>query len=163
MANSSRQTVLSRKVGFGAAAFVAMLILFCAGDSVSVFGPDPLTRDDVVTLVVADLINPKTLDHEVIAFLDDEPLASGDTVTVFYDEGGTYVMDKPMWFVWIDDDPLAEFAHDTRYVFVDVQTGNIEIHAEQWWPKLNGEVLWAEQEDMENPVDVIYSTVHLEP
>jgi hypothetical protein len=121
-----------------------------------------LTRDDVVALVIRDLINPKTLDHHVIAFLDDEPLASGDTVTVFYDEGGTYVMDKPTWFVWIDDHPQAEFAHETRYVFVDAQTGDIDIHIEQWWPQLNGKVLWAEQEDMENPIHVIYSTVHLE-
>lgn len=161
--NPYREKVPSRRVGFAAVGLVVMLILFFAGHSVSVMEPAPLSRDDVVALVIADLINPKTLDHDVIAFLDDQPLNPGDTVTVFYEEGGTYVMDSPTWFVWIDDDPLAEFAHETRYVFVDEQTGSIDIHVEEWWPQLNGEVLWAEQEDMENPVDVIYSTVHLEP
>ena len=48
------------------------------------------------------------------------------------------------WFFWIDDDPQAQFAHDTRYVLVNADSGEIMVKKARWWPVVRGKVMWGE-------------------
>lgn len=121
----------------------------------------PLTRAEAIQLIVNEVIRPKTLDHHLIAWMGHAPLDAGDTVSVFMDFGSTYGIPGPMWFAWLDDEPQAEFAHDTRYVFVDAQTGAIGVHLETWWPELNGQSLWVSQAAVEQATEVFFSTMHV--
>jgi hypothetical protein len=58
---------------------------------------------------------------------------------------------------------MSEFAHETRYVFIDSETGDIQTFIEQWRPILNGQPLYATQQEIEDAINVIYSTIHLDP
>ena len=69
-------------------------------------------------------------------------------------------MTAPTWFCWIDDDPTAFFEHRTRYVFIDVATGDVDVVVEGWWPELNGSPLFMTDAEWEDPDLVIYSCIH---
>jgi hypothetical protein len=61
------------------------------------------------------------------------------------------------WFFWLDDDPLAQFAHDTRYLIMDANTGKMEIREAEWWPVVNGEVVWGKTEERDSDATVVYA------
>jgi hypothetical protein len=82
----------------------------------------------------------------VVAFLWPTMLTPADEIAPYLSLDGEppfpYDRDEPCWFFWIDEYPSAKFAHPCRFIFVGVQTGNITVYHETWWPVLNGQSLW---------------------
>jgi hypothetical protein len=97
--------------------------------------PPVITIDDVIKTLMSDILEPASSNERKSAFVLTEYLGSKDTV--YSDDGNDYQINDPTWFVYVDDDPEAEFAHDTRYVFFDGKTGNYEIKEEKWPPLIN--------------------------
>jgi hypothetical protein len=134
-----------------------------------------ITRDEAIQILINDVIKPGTLDHEVIAFGLDDPLGIGDHVSPFLPAleswnaseipnlAGGVTLTRVKWFFWVDDLPLAEYAHDTRFVYIDADNGVSTVTYEQWWCLINGEPQWVEEEDYLNPMNWVFSNFTLNP
>jgi len=120
---------------------------------------NPLTREDATRILLNEIIVPATLNQTLTAFLVKEPLQPGDQVESFMG-APLRVIAAPAWFAWLNDDPEGFFAHDTRFVFIDVQSGKVDIVKSEWWPVLNGEALFMSEEEMRDLDLIIYSDMH---
>jgi len=101
---------------------------------------------------------PTILSRCEIKYLDN---TNKTTYPDKYQQDLEKILTKPIWFGWVDDDPQAFFEHETRYVFIDARTGEYTIETYNWWPVVNGESLWMNDEEKENPDVLIFSTIHL--
>jgi PKD repeat protein len=109
--------------------------------SVTVSVPPPeIDKDGALAILLGEIIKPADAYEWISAYMLSKPLQSGDTVTS--EIGNQYPIQGNTWFVFIDDQPQAFFSHDTRYVFIDAQTGDYEIKPESWPPEINGFSMW---------------------
>ena len=113
-----------------------------------------ITREEAISIIMEKVIKPNSLDHDILAFLGIEPLKSGDRVSTAFEEIEAIKIETPTWFAWVDDDPEAEFAHTTRYVFVDATDGKVNVLEREWWPLVNDEDLFQTREELKR--DVIF-------
>ena len=134
---------------------LAGLLLACG----AAHAEDLTTRAEAIEIVF-DVIVPASIDHNVTAFLGMNMLDAGDVIGPWDEPEKQRTIDGPTWFCWVDDDPGAFFAHNTRYVFIDAVTGEAEVIVEEWWPELNGESLFMTDAEWEDPELVIHSSIH---
>jgi len=123
-------------------------------------GPDPdtdISKDDALEILVSEITQPAAEYKELSAFMLSQPLKSGDVVTS--ESGETYSIDRPTWFVFIDDDPMAFFAHDCRYVFINAQTGAYDVVDETWPPEINDNSMWDTQNLGRGHMITLYSVL----
>ncbi|MBU7023311.1 MAG: caspase family protein [Theionarchaea archaeon] len=107
-----------------------------------------------------------TPDQKGIAFLWPHPLLSSDEIAPYAPAKGeftkvphlvSYPLEETCWFFWIDDDPYAKYAHPVRFVFFGIESGDLTMYNEEWWPVLNKVSLWAEEEEYWNTAYWVYS------
>ena len=109
----------------------------------------PLSRERAIDILKEQVIQPQSLAHNLIAFMLDDPLPQGTEVSPFapspLPNGVTtlpYLVPQTLgsaqWFFWVDDAPYAQFAHPTRYVFIDAVSGAVQVTDEAWWPYVDG-------------------------
>ncbi len=122
---------------------------------------DLLTREEAIEIVF-DVIVPPSPDHDVTAFLGMDMLSAGDVIGPFAHEERSRAIAGATWFCWINDNPQAFFQHNTRYVFIDAETGDVEVIVEGWWPELNGDSIFMSDEAWESADTIIYSCIHTE-
>jgi hypothetical protein len=127
-----------------------------------------LSLEEATQLVLAAVVKPDVLDHEVIVFPWPEPLRPGDRIQSYLgpdleSPGEPFPIDSEAWFFWVDDLPGARFVHPTRFVFVDRETGEVSPSEEGWWPVLNGESLWVETEVYWDEANWAFSNVEWRP
>lgn len=106
---------------------------------------------------------PENLTSVLIAFRWPEPLKAGDVVTPsVFEHGHEHIVEpnRTVWFYWINDCPYAMFAHDTRYVLIDAETGEYEVFHESWPPVLNGIEMWPTSEEFWDRTYWVYSTTY---
>ena len=96
-----------------------------------------LTRPEAIRMVMDGLVLPETSETAVTAFLTLAPLKDGDVVRPKFQEDKSRRIRGPTWFAWIDDCPLALFAHETRYVYINAYTGQLEVETQEFWPLIN--------------------------
>ncbi len=123
-------------------------------------GLDPgtdISKDDALEILVSDIIQPAAEYKELSAFMLSQPLQDGDVVTS--ESGETYTIDGKTWFIFIDDDPMAFFAHDCRYVFIDAQTGAYDVVDEMWPPEINDYSMWDTAELSRGNMITLYSVL----
>jgi len=113
-----------------------------------------IARQQAITIIMEEVIRPNTLDHDILAFLSIDPLKSGDRVNEASEDTEAINIDTLTWFAWINDDPTAEFAHTTRYVFVDAMDGAVNVLEREWWPLVNDELIFQTREELKR--DVIF-------
>ena len=105
-----------------------------------------IVREDAKRIIIDEIVRPGTLDHDVMVFLTAHTLQRGDRISPkgFPDE--TDVIDGTTWFAWIDDEPEAEFEHDTRFIYLNAGSGRYKVKVRQWYPVLNDTVvLWQDE------------------
>ena len=123
---------------------IAALVIALVVTLVVKFGSRPvISTDQAIAILVSEIVEPATEYENISAFMLSEPLQKGDVVTS--ESGEDYPIDTSTWFVFIDDEPLAFFAHDCRYVFIDGRTGSYEIIDETWPPEINDLSMWDTQ------------------
>lgn len=93
-----------------------------------------------IDILVTEIIPPAADDARISAFMPSQPLEKGDVVTT--EDGTSHPIDASTWFIFIDDSPQAFYAHPTRYVFIDAQTGSYDISNESWPPLINNDSMW---------------------
>jgi len=120
-----------------------------------------ITRQEAIDIIIKKVIVPPTLDHDVTAFLGMTAADSGSVYYPYSRDDLVKTIEKPVWFGWINDSPQAFFEHETKYVFIDAETGDYKIETYNWWPVVDGASLWMSDEELENPDLLIYSSVNL--
>jgi len=121
----------------------------------------PLDAGNVADLVTSRILPELAIISDYIVFLHPAPIDADDELAPYAPTPIPAVVDQlpylipyaltgPTWFVWIDLQPYARYAHDTLFVLIDVEDGAYSIHPEMWWPVLNGTSLWIEQADYWN-------------
>ncbi len=98
---------------------------------------------DAIEILVGEIIPPASAYERISAFMLSEPLEAGDVVSS--DSGTDYPINTNTWFIFIDDNPEAFYAHGTRYVFMDAVTADYDIVNESWPPDINGFSMWDTQ------------------
>ena len=93
-----------------------------------------------IDILVSEIIPPAADDTRISAFMPSEMLQKGDVVTS--EDGTDYPIDAGTWFIFIDDNPQAFYAHATRYVFIDAKSGTYNIVNESWPPLINNYSMW---------------------
>jgi hypothetical protein len=128
---------------------------------------DLLTRDQAVSILMEQVINPSINKDILMAFGPQNMLSGGDVVepdlldTPPY-AGSTKTIQTPTWFFWIDDKPKAGFVHDCRFVYIDASITNptigngITIEVQGWWPKINGTIYYDVYEERIKSADFVY-------
>ncbi len=130
------------------AAVAALVTVSCASGP----RPEPLTPSTGISLeearktVITEVAKPSKAPYGLRVHMYPELLQKGSRV-VPYDlwvrgEREFIVCGGDCWFFWFDDDPLAQFAHATRYVLVDASTGKVTIKETEWWPVVGEKVVW---------------------
>ncbi len=97
-----------------------------------------LNEDEASQILIEEVIKPDELLYDIIAFTTHKILYPGDVISSGVNN---YTIDSPTWFFWVDDYPYFDFAHSTRYVFIDAKDGEINITHEDFPPWINGEFL----------------------
>ena len=112
--------------------------------SITVASPPPgIGKWDAIEILVKQIIPPAASEDRISAFMLSEPLQAGDVVTS--ESGADYPITTRTWFIFIDDNPQAFYAHATRYVFMDARDGSYTIANETWPPEINGYSMWNTQ------------------
>lgn len=116
--------------------------------------PTPLagiSREEASKIVIEQIVEPSEAVYGLRAHSYPELLSEGSTVEPFAmwlsgekwrGEQEFVVCEADCWFFWFDENPLAEFAHETRFVLVDAFTGEVRVQESEWWPVINGKVTW---------------------
>ena len=118
-----------------------------------------ITREEAIEIIMKEVIKPKSLKHDILAFLGRSPLQLGDKVRQDIEEMEVIEIEEPAWFAWINDDPQSEFSHTTRYVFLNAYNGNLELYKREWWPLVNDKVIWQTSEEWKGDTYVFFSTI----
>lgn len=119
--------------------------------------PAGIGKDEAIAILVSKIIKPAAAYKRISAFMLSQPLQNGDVVTS--ESGQRYPIDTNTWFVFIDDEPLAFFAHDSRYVFIDAQTGSYDVSNETWPPQINNLSMWDTQNLGRGHIIELYSVL----
>jgi len=90
------------------------------------------TRDLAVEKVISDIMFDSLESKDL--YYTPGIIQAGRRITNPY--GGSYEAEKDSWFLFIDDLPEAFYAHDCRYVFVEIWGGDATVYDEQWPPEL---------------------------
>ncbi|MGD9115896.1 MAG: PKD domain-containing protein [Dehalococcoidia bacterium] len=106
-------------------------------------GAPGIGKWDAIEILVKEIIPPAAGEDRISAFMLSEPLLSGDTISS--DSGQDYPVNTKTWFIFIDDNPEAFYAHATRYVFINASDGSYTISNESWPPDINGYSMWDPQ------------------
>jgi len=120
--------------------------------------PAGIGKDDAIAILVSKIIKPADSADGISAYMLSQPLQNGDVVTS--ESGNQYPINTNTWFIFIDDEPLAFFAHGTRYVFIDAQTGSYNISNETWPPRINNFSMWDTQNLGRGHIIELYSILN---
>ncbi|GAB4333576.1 MAG: hypothetical protein Kow00127_24990 [Bacteroidales bacterium] len=91
------------------------------------------SREEATVWVVQNLVGADSLfSHHL--FANFNKIYEGDTV--WGDDHYTYhVAPWPVsWLFFVDDIPLSYWAHDCRYIFFDVNSGEVSVKPDDWPP-----------------------------
>lgn len=113
----------------------------------------PLSKEDAVSLVIAEVIG----ENDYYVYMVGETLDAGTDVTIPRSEGDySIILEEDVWFFYLDEEPLAPFAHPTHLVLVSVDTAEYTVYDEEYYPIIDGVSYWSTLEERENEENVIY-------
>jgi hypothetical protein len=113
--------------------------------------PTGISREEAIEIVIKKIAEPSEAPYGLRVYMYPEFLSKGSTVEPYAmwlggekwrGEQEFVICKADCWFFWFDENPLAEFAHETRFVLVDASTGEVMVQESQWWPVVNGKVMW---------------------
>ena len=146
----------------------------------SALSDELLTRDQAITYLISEVIEPNEYLDYYVAFGPQDLLEVGDSVKlggadeeidVEDDEYVTVSIDKevynitgPTWFFFVDTNKWGKWAHKTFYVYIDATNttpsiGNgIVVNEHNLWPKINNVDYMNSFEDRSTTEDRCYGT-----
>lgn len=123
--------------------------------------PPKVSYEKAKRILLREVVRPASLQagDDLIAFRRATPLRNGQVVAPFLGEGPSFRAKGRWWFFWVDDEPLARFAHPSRYVFVNATTGRLKVVEQSWWPLVDGASPWFAFESYWSGASWAYSTL----
>jgi hypothetical protein len=120
----------------------------------------PVSHQQALDTVISRLVEPG---EPIIVFGVGNPLEPGDVIGPYHKDDlpadwEPITIESPTWFFWLEDAPGAHFAHATRFAFVTVDGGAVDVMGASWWPVLNGEGLWTESSDYWDQANWMYAS-----
>jgi hypothetical protein len=99
----------------------AVVLLICVP---FLTGADSLTREQAVSVLIAQVINPSPNKDTLMAFGPQNMLQPGTVVrppllNAQPFPGSVRTIQTPTWFFFVNDEPEAKFAHSCRFVYID--------------------------------------------
>lgn len=127
-------------------AFLALVIVIVGCIEQSEPLPMEVSREEAIEIVIKEIAEPSEAPYGLRVHLYPELLPEGSIIVPFDQwtrgEEEFIECDGDCWFFWFDYDPLAHFAHKTLNVLVNASTGEMTIKETEWWPVINGKVMW---------------------
>lgn len=102
--------------------------------------PTEITKDEAIEILMSKIMRPSSSTKRISAFMLLQPLQKNDVVSS--ESGSESTIKSNTWFVFIDDNPSALYAHGTRYAFIDAKTAAYDIFDEMWSPLINNVSMW---------------------
>jgi hypothetical protein len=123
---------------------LVIVIVGCLGQSEEPAAE--VSREEATEMVINEIAEPSEAPYGLRVHIYPELLPKGSIIVPFAqwtsEEKEFMECDGDCWFFWFDYDPLAQFAHKTLYVLVNASTGEVTIKEAEWWPVINGKVMW---------------------
>lgn len=100
--------------------------------------PDNLISVEEATSAIKEALSKD--EGYYLAYLWPEILKPGDTVKTWDEESATTTIKEFSYLAWVDTQPgNAFFAHPTKFIYVNAETGSINEEDKDFWPVVNGE------------------------
>lgn len=93
-----------------------------------------LSREDAINIIFSEVLSPDSLDQKHL-YSKYEMMFEGDTL---WQEGNFGYQINPYpenWVFFIDDLPIAYWAHPCRYIYVNVSNGQFQVFDDNWPPE----------------------------
>ncbi len=120
-------------------------------------GSASIGMDEAIEILIEEIIEPSTLDHDIVAYMVKQPLQAGGVVTPLVG-AGIYPVTEDEYFIFIDDSPAAFYEHPVRFAFIKASDGTSTVYDEAWPPLVNGEELTTLEESGQVELLRFYST-----
>ncbi len=113
-------------------------------------------RNDAIAIATTGVIDTLSSKAIALGYAPQTIQVPGESI---YDEDAYLiaVVADSSWFIWIDELPMADFAHPTRYVLVDAITGSITLNSGGgFYPTVGGTDRYRTDADRAGP-DLFYT------
>ncbi len=121
---------------------------------------NPITKikqQEAVRIFVDQILKPGASTTNSSALMLTRVLRPGDVITS--ESGTSYPVSANSWFVFIDDAPWALYAHPTRYLLIDAETGVTTTINESWPPLINNHSLGDNRSHHRGDLITVYPTL----
>lgn len=110
---------------------------------------DDVSDEDIEKIIVQVIENLDTEGENGawVAYMMPEPLGKEDEIAPAEGES-SYTPGGDYWFIYADEDPYAQFEHKTKFIFVDVASGEMTVEDQTWWPEVNGVAIFTVEDDL---------------
>jgi hypothetical protein len=119
-----------------------------------------VSREEATEIIIEEIATPSEAPYGLRIHLYPELLPKGSIIVPFAQwtrgEKEFIECEEDCWFFWFDYDPLAQFAHKTLYVLVNASTGEVTTKEAEWWPVINGEVVWGKTTERASDELLVY-------
>ncbi|MBU7023452.1 MAG: caspase family protein, partial [Theionarchaea archaeon] len=137
---------------------LVIVIVGCLGQSEQ--PPTEISRENATDIVIEEIAKTSEAPYGLRVHIYPELLPKDSVIVPFTQwwsgEKEFMKCDGDCWFFWFDYDPLAEFAHKTLYVLVNASTGEVASKEAEWWPVINGEVMWGKTTERTSDELLVY-------
>jgi hypothetical protein len=137
---------------------LVIVIVGCLGQSEEPAAE--VSREETTEMVINEIAESSEAPYGLRVHIYPELLPKGSIIVPFIQwtsgEKEFIECDGDSWFFWFDYDPLAHFAHKTLYVLVNASTGEATTKEAEWWPVINGEVVWGKTTERTSDELLVY-------
>ena len=120
-----------------------------------------LSRKDAIELLKQEM-KPDEITWDMVAFSYAKPLKPGDIIGPARNPDNVREVTADEWFFWIDHNPYAMYAHETTFVFIQRDSGDLSFFHDEWWPVLNDEPLFTTDKEYWDRGNWAFSTLNEE-
>lgn len=90
------------------------------------------SRDQAINIAIEIVGADSLIDHPL--FSRYEKINAGDTLWLESYDGYLFSPFESAWVFFVNDLPIAYWAHPCRYIFVDVTNGDVDVKVHDWPP-----------------------------
>jgi len=118
----------------------------------------PLSEEDALSIVVNEALADEIQEYYI--YLVFNQIVPGDVITTEMSTFDDFERDIDATYLlfFADIDPMALFGHPTKFVFVDINTGEYFVTDETWYPIVNGISYFPDIEDRMDTDNIMYPT-----
>ncbi len=111
----------------------------------------PLSFEDALSIAMSEA------GDEYFIYGDSTALPAGTVVTAPRAlDDVNLTLKNSTWFFFLDSQPWAPFAHDVRYIMIDVATGTYYVANESMYPEIDGAPRWMTIDERQDESNILY-------